>query len=183
MEMSLKLSTHFSAFMLFQPSFFLFLLFLLEAFTNRQVQGLRNFHRACVQNRSKENWYFSGSRKSRGTVDLWIVGLKQDDIVEYILPGVNRSIKESSSKLPVVTGGQGPTIQELRLSVMVLVWSTTVLSNVRLRPSRRLMLSPELVTLLMLPLLLEVTQLPYWDRESVQPHVPEESPSDLPPCL
>ena len=87
--------------------------------------------------------------------------MKQDDIVEYILPGVKGSIKESSSKLPVVTGGQGPTIQEFRLSVMVLIWSTTVLSNVRLRPSRRLMLSPELVTLLMLPLLLEVTQLPY----------------------
>ena len=86
MEMSLKLSTHFSAFMLFQPSFFLFLLLLLEAFTNRQVQGLRNFHRACVQNRSKENWYFSGSRKSRGTVDLWFVGLKQDDIVETHRP-------------------------------------------------------------------------------------------------
>ena len=77
------------------------------------------------------------------------------------MPGVEGSIKESSSKLPVVTEGQGPTIQGFRLSVMVLVWSTTVLSNVRLRPSRRLMLSPELVTLLMLPLLLEVTQLPY----------------------
>ena len=51
-------------------------------------------------------------------------------------------------------------IEEFRLSVMVLVWSTTVLSNIRLRPSLRLMVSPELVTLLMLPLLLEVTQLP-----------------------
>ena len=61
--------------------------------------------------------------------------------------------------MSVVT--EGPTIEEFRLSVMVLIWSTTVLSNVWLRPSRRLMLSPELVTLLMLPLLLEVTQLPY----------------------
>ena len=56
---------------------------------------------------------------------------------------------------------EGPTIEEFRLSVMVLVWSTTVLSNIRLRPSRRLMLSTEMVTLLMLPLLLQVTQLPY----------------------
>ena len=56
---------------------------------------------------------------------------------------------------------EGPTIEEFRLSVMVLVWSTTVLSNVWLRPSRRLMVSPELITLLMLPLLLEVTQPPH----------------------
>ena len=56
---------------------------------------------------------------------------------------------------------EGPTIEEFRLSVMVLVWSTTVVSNIRLRPSRRLMLSTEMVTLLMLPLLLQVTQLPY----------------------
>ena len=56
MDMSLKLSTHFSALMLFQPRFFLFLLLLLEAFTNTQVRWLRNFHRACVQNRSKDNW-------------------------------------------------------------------------------------------------------------------------------
>ena len=44
-------------------------------------------------------------------MDLGFVGLKQDDKVEYSLPGVEGSIKESSSKLSVVTEGQGPTIQ------------------------------------------------------------------------
>ena len=60
MEMSLKLSTHFSALMLFQPSFFLFLLLLLEAFTNRQVRGLRNFYSACVQTDPKIIGSFQG---------------------------------------------------------------------------------------------------------------------------
>ena len=60
MEMSLKLSTHFSALMLFQPSFFLFLLLLLEAFTNRKVWGLRNFHRAFVQTDPKIIVIFQG---------------------------------------------------------------------------------------------------------------------------
>ena len=40
MEMSLKLNAHISAFMFFEPSFFLFLLLLLKAFTNMQARGL-----------------------------------------------------------------------------------------------------------------------------------------------
>ena len=40
---------------------------------------------------------------------------------------------------------------KFRQSVVVLVWSTTVLPNVRLMPSVRLMLSTEPVTLLVLP--------------------------------
>ena len=61
-------------------------------------------------------------------------------------PGLSPSRSPSLLRSP-----SAKMLLKFRQSVVVLVWSTTVLPNVRLMPSLRLMLSTEPVTLLLLP--------------------------------